>query len=49
MTIKELKKKFNGSLSVYKKRQDPPKNMEEASRPIKAPKGVTYRILCNVF
>jgi len=44
-----LKKKLNGLLTTYKKRQDPPKSMKAASKPIKAPKGVTYNELYNAI
>jgi len=49
MTLKQLKKKLNGSLTTYKKRQDPPKSMKAASKPIKAPKGITYNKLYNAI
>ncbi|MHA1437866.1 MAG: hypothetical protein ACTSPD_09845 [Promethearchaeota archaeon] len=41
--------KRDGLLTTYKKRQDPPKSMKAASKPIKAPKGVTYNELYNAI
>lgn len=47
MKIKQLKKRLNGSLKTYRKKQDPPKNMKKASKPIRAPKGISYKTLYN--